>query len=153
MRNFKFIPILLILFAAFVASDTSADKPVKQVWIENIPWWFNSPCGNDGNGEVVSGSITLKNIRIWKDTGWSGITIPVGEDLVGEDSGEVFRALAAAPGHYNSNGDGANWSINFINHYHGDLGTNVKVFTKLHYTINANGETTVAWNHSSTDCK
>lgn len=152
MKNLKIILVSLVLFVAFEDSN-SADPPEKSTTVVNWPYGAYAPCGNNGAGEWVWGTLAIRITRIVKDKGMHETYIPLGGDLAGVDSGENFRAVGAATNTYNSSGDGGNGTEVWINHYIGDMGTKLKVYHKIHWTVNANGVPTINFDHSVEDCK
>ena len=153
MKNLKFIPVLLVLFVAFVASNSFADKPVKSTRIETWGYGAWAPCGNGGAGEMIWGELDIRITEIYKDKGYHGTYVPLNGDIIGQDSGEIFKAVGAATNSYNFSGDGSNGSEVWINHYIGNMGTKLKVYHKVFWTVNANGDLIVNFDHSIVDCK
>ena len=153
MKNLKFIPVFLVLFVALVASNSFADNPTKPIDIVTWGYGAYAPCGNNGSGEMIWGDLTIRIIRIIRDEGVHETYVPLGGDVVGQDSGEIFRAVGAANNAFSFSGDGGSGSQVWINHYIGDMGTKLKVYHKIHFTLNAHGETTAVFDHSVVDCK
>lgn len=143
MRNFKFIPILLILFVAFVASNSFADKPTKESFVLH---WPNANFWNPCAGEVIAGDLDFRVIIHYDKNGdkvsehWN----VVNGVLVGQTSGDVYKPHG--PNHWtfdHNPSKGANTSSSrMLIHSVAPGGKQIKFFVKAHTTVNANGETT-----------
>jgi len=121
-----------------------------------MSWSDFSPCLNEGNGEVISGTLKLHFVNHFDKNGYltKWHAQPQGSFLVGQTTGIVYRATGVTQEMLGkSNGNGAD-TYQWINRYH-MVGQGVQWFVKqtMSVTINANGVVTADFNKSESECK
>jgi len=157
-RGFKLLAATLVVcgVAAGVASGGVTQNDVNQT----IPWSDFIPCANGGAGEEVSGTIDL---HILTTTTVNGNNVsgkfhfqPQGSHLVGSVTGDVYQATGVTQGTFKGSLQNGQFTETDVNNYrligHGP-GNNLLIHEVSHITVNANGDVTVEFDHSSDGCK
>lgn len=127
MKFLKYIPILLIICAFVIPRESNAQavSTMEEMYINAFV-----ECANDGVGEYVAGTIILHvvmkeegNVMFWHYQ-------PTGGELVGEDTGTVFRATgktAEMAINYDENGMPIS---NYVNLFH-IVGPGIQFFVRI----------------------
>jgi hypothetical protein len=118
------------------------------------------PCANGGAGETISGDVQLHVLITSTMTGnhISGKAHfqPQGGTLVGETTGDVYRATGVTQATFSESLVNGQFSETFVNNFRligPGPGNNLIDHLVAHITINANGDTTVEFETGTVDCK
>jgi hypothetical protein len=141
MKNLKFIPIFLVLFVAFIASDSFADKPYTKQYIATLPADFDAFC----KGERLVGDLDFKMIEHYNKDGLltKATWVPLqGGYLVGDKSGDIYMAKGPASMNFDYN-PGAQTHTTRFNMVLIGKGQSLIGNITIRYVITPNGVTTV----------
>ena len=90
MKTFKSI-LTLFIVAGFCSLNVMAQnngKSSKETWgTETEPFCFWCPCANDGQGELLCGTLEVKVVKNSKTEHWN----MKGKKLVGSETGQIYR--------------------------------------------------------------
>ena len=156
MKNLNNLFKLMLVIAIFTSSAFKNEvKAQTQSYIEEISFSEWVPCANDGNGELVTGSLVLHTlIQLDKDLRFKKLHFqPQYSELEGQVTGEKYQAHGAENFIFDINNKGAR-SVSFISMYHiVGKSANFMVKATAHLTINANGEISSDIDMEKMDCK
>ncbi len=133
----------IVIFAVLLFASTSVFSQAEVSTVD-VPIAVLIPCANDGDGEVASGVLQIHFVQ--KD----GVSLahPQGGTLTGLETGISYQATGVTR---ESSGDNG---LTFVNRFH-FVGKGTQFFVKqtAHFTMNANGDITVAFNNFEVICK
>jgi hypothetical protein len=154
--------VALCAFAAAIVGVSAAQAAVEsnETITESISGEM-IPCANGGVGELVSGDILLHVLftsTVNRNTmsGKFHFQPTQGSTLVGETTGDVYRATGVTQGTFSGPMTNGRYTETFVNNFRiigPGPGNNFLVHEVFHVTINANGETTIERESLSVDCK
>ena len=140
MRKMKIFTILFIVLS--FSAGTVIAQSVSTVDVD-VPWSVSIPCVP----ELATGTINLHTTvhldRFGFVSGFS--TNPQGGELIGDVTGIVYRPAGMTKTFLSSTIDNGAQVYNYINIYKfvGIGGTQLRIRSILHITVNANGEISV----------
>ncbi len=153
--------VALCAFAAAIVGVSAAQAAVEsnETVTESIRDVI--PCANGGAGEFVSGDVLL-HVLITSTVNGNTMSGKFhfqptrGSTLVGETTGDVYRATGVTQGTFSGPMANGRYTETFVNNFRiigPGPGNNFLVHETFHVTINANGETTVERESLSVECK
>jgi hypothetical protein len=142
------------LINAGAQADTTVTKTA------DVPFFVFVPCANGGAGEVVGGTITLRDVTVFNING-NNINFkekdgPQGSDLVGLTTGDSYQATGITQNSFNGSLQNGQATTTFINNFRiigQGPGNNFLVHETFHVTINANGDVTNTVDNFTADCR
>jgi hypothetical protein len=152
MKNLKLFPVLLVLFVAFLASNSYADKPHTEHY--DLTLWADFDV-EFCKGEHIVGWVTFKVVEHYDKDGnitkahWNALQ---GEYLVGTVSDDVYMAKGSN-----------NWNLDFTpgaqttsirwNIILQGKGQHLRAFYTVHYVMTPDGKVTVDVETRTDNCK
>ena len=152
--------LMLCAIACAVVGVTTAQAAVTTNETQTIPVSVFVPCANSGAGEVISGDLRLHSLTTLTVNG-NNVSgkfhfQPQGGSLVGETTGDTYRATGVTQGHFKGSFQNGQYTETFVNNFRiigPGPGNNYLVHETFHITINANGDVTVDHDNFSVECK
>ncbi len=142
-----------------------AAAPLKAEVIQNevieIPFFAFISCADNDNGEFAVGLLELHFlVRENFDAAGgahTGVLIhPLGGTLMGEVTGDTYRAVGRTGDSFNVGAGGLPITSTFVNQFKmvgTGGGAKLTVHQTLHFTVNANGDTTAEVSNVRITCK
>jgi len=118
------------------------------------------PCANGGDGETIDMSGTLHILTYTTEDANGGLHTyvhfqPQGATAVGQDTGDIYRAVGVTQQSMNIHSSGFPVTQTFVNNFRmigPGPGNNLQMHQTMHMTIDANGTTTVDFDKPSINC-
>ena len=152
--------VALCAISAMVAGVSAAQAAVVTNEIITESFSVSVPCANGGVGETISGDVQLhflmtSTVNGNKVAGKFHFQ-PQGSTLVGETTGDVYRATGVTQGTFSGSLKNGQYTETFVNNFRmigPGPGNNILVHETFHITINANGDVTVERESISDECR
>ena len=152
--------LMLCAIASAVVGVTTAQAAVTTNETQTISVSVFVPCANGGAGEITSGDLRLHVLTTLTVNG-NNVSgkfhyQPQGGSLVGETTGDTYRATGVTQGHFKGSFQNGQYTETFVNNFRmigPGPGNNYLVHETFHITINANGDVTVNHDNFSVECK
>ncbi len=152
--------VALCAISALVVGVSAAQAAVDTNEVVTESFSQLVPCANGGIGETISGDVQL-HVLITSTVNRNRASgkfhfQPQGSTLVGETTGDVYRATGVTQGSFSGSLANGQYSETFVNNFRmigPGPGNNYLVHETFHITINANGDVTVERERISVECK
>ena len=152
--------LVLCAISALVVGVSAAQAAVETNEVVTESFSQLVPCANGGIGETISGDVQLhvlitSTINRNRASGKFHFQ-PQGSTLVGETTGDVYRATGVTQGSFSGSLTNGQYSETFVNNFRmigPGPGNNYLVHETFHVTITANGDVTVERERISVECK
>jgi hypothetical protein len=149
---------MLALCAVSVASTAQA-RVISNDKID-IPFFAFVSCADGGNGEFAEGVIRLHSLvrETFDQAGgvhFGAVFHPMGGELIGETTGDVYRAVGRTGDSTNIGAGDLPISTTFVNVFKlvgPGGGVSFTFHQNTHVTVNANGETTAEVENTRVTC-
>ena len=154
----RVVTMLVVLTLAVLTVPANAAVQVNDTTVINLQVFV--PCALGGTGEVVdlAGPLhTLMTFTINGNNVSGGFHFqPQGITGTGETSGDKYQATGETQQSFSASLQNGQTSLTFVNNFRiigQGPGNNYLVHETFHFTINADGTTTVTHDNFSVDCK
>ena len=152
--------VALCAVTALVVGVSAAQAAVETNEVITEPFSESVPCANGGVGETISGDVQL-HVLFTSTVNGNKVSgkfhfQPQGSTLVGETTGDVYRATGVTQGSFNGSLTNGHYTETFVNNFRmigPGPGNNLLIHETFHITINANGDVTVERESLSDECK
>ena len=152
--------LTLCAIASVVVGVTTAQAAVTTNETQTVPFSVFVSCANGGAGEIISGDLQL-HVLITSTVNGNNVSgkfhfQPQGGSLVGETTGDTYRATGVTQGHFKGSLQNGQYTETFVNNFRmigPGRGNNFLLHETFHITINASGDVTVTHENVSEDCK
>ena len=152
--------VALCAISALVLGVSAAQAAVETNEIVTESFSLPVPCANGGIGETISGDVQL-HVLITSTVNGTKVSgkfhfQPQGSTLVGETTGDVYRATGVTQGTFSESLKNGQFTETFVNNFRmigPGPGNNILVHETFHITISANGDVTVERESITDECK
>jgi hypothetical protein len=152
--------LALCAIGTLVAGVYVAQAAVTTNDVQTIAFADFVPCANGGVGEVVAGALQLHTL-ITSTVNGNQVSgkyhfQPQGGTLVGAITGDAYQPTGVTQGRFKSSLQNGLYTETDVNNFRligSGPGNNLLIHENFHFTIDANGDTTLTHDNLRIDCK